>query len=127
MMKRDGFLEDIISGRDVNDRDRWLLRGQLLYQPDDNFSLRVIGDYSKRDEECCAAPYLPVFDSVGDGSGGFTSAPSTFAPILMGIGGIIPDDTFDREVVISDGRSYRGDVKDWGLSAEATYDFGRPS
>ena len=29
-MKRDGFLEDVISGRDVNDRDRWLLRGQLL-------------------------------------------------------------------------------------------------
>ena len=124
MMKRDGFVEDIISGRDVNDRDRWLLRGQLLYQPDDNFSVRLIGDYSKRDEECCAAPYLRVFDSVGDGSGGFTEAPSTFAPILTGIGGIIPDDTFDREVVISEGRSYRGDVKDWGLSAEATYDFG---
>ena len=124
MVKRDGFLEDIISGRDVNDRDRWLLRGQLLYQPDDNFSVRVIGDYSKRDEECCAAPYLPVFDSVGDGAGGFTIAPSTFAPIMEGLGAIIPDDSFDREVVISEGRSYRGDVKDWGLSAEATYDFG---
>ena len=27
-VKRDGFLKDVISGRDVNDRDRWLLRGQ---------------------------------------------------------------------------------------------------
>ena len=124
LMKRDGFVEDLISGRDVNDRDRWLLRGQVLYQPDDNFSLRVIGDYSKRDEECCAAPYLPVSDALGDGSGGADRVPSTFAPILEGIGGIIPDDTFDRDVVISEGRSYRGDVKDWGLSAEATYDFG---
>ena len=124
LVKRDGYVEDIISGRDVNDRDRWLLRGQLLYQPDDNFSLRVIGDYSKRDEECCAAPYLPVSDALGDGSGGADRVPSTFAPIMEGLGAIIPDDTFDRDVVISDGRSYRGDVKDWGLSAEATYDFG---
>ena len=124
MMKRDGFVEDIISGRDVNDRDRWLLRGQALYQPDDNFSLRVIADYSKRDEECCAAPYLPVSDALGDGSGGATRVASTFAPVVEGLGGIIPDDTFDRDVVISPGRSYRGDVKDWGVSAEATYDFG---
>jgi len=29
-MKRDGFLKDVISGRDLNDRDRWLLRGQRL-------------------------------------------------------------------------------------------------
>ena len=31
-MKRDGFLKDVISGRNVNGRDRWLLRGQLLFQ-----------------------------------------------------------------------------------------------
>src|SRR3954451_23393186 len=29
-LKRDGFLKDLISGRDVNDRNRWLLRGQVL-------------------------------------------------------------------------------------------------
>ena len=43
-----------ISGRDVNDRDRWMLRGQVLFQPSDDFSFRLIGDYSKRNEECCA-------------------------------------------------------------------------
>ena len=57
-MKRDGFLDDVISGRDVNDRDRWLLRGQLLFEPSDDLSFRLIGDYAKRDEECCAAPYF---------------------------------------------------------------------
>src|SRR5690348_13166734 len=34
--KRDGFLKDVISGRDVNDRNRWMLRGQALFQPNDN-------------------------------------------------------------------------------------------
>src|SRR5262249_740716 len=34
-LKRDGFLKDDISGRRVNDRDRWMVRGQLLFQPND--------------------------------------------------------------------------------------------
>src|SRR5690242_13761286 len=61
-MKRDGFLKDDISGRRVNDRNRWLLRGQLLFQPNDNFSFRIVGDYTKRNEECCGATYLPAHD-----------------------------------------------------------------
>jgi outer membrane receptor protein involved in Fe transport len=119
-LKRDGFVEDLISGRDVNDRDRYLLRGQLLYQPNDDLSVRLIGDYSDRDEECCAAPYIPPSDFVA----GAGREPSTFEPIVEGLGGTVPDDPFDRNVVISEGRSYRGDVKDWGLSGEVVYDFG---
>jgi outer membrane receptor protein involved in Fe transport len=45
-MKRDGFLTEVVSGRKVNNRDRYMLRGQVLFQPSDNFSIRVIGDYS---------------------------------------------------------------------------------
>ncbi len=66
-MKRDGFLEDVISGRDVNDRDRWMLRGQLLFEPSSDLSFRLVGDYAKRDEECCAAPYLPAHDFTAAG------------------------------------------------------------
>jgi iron complex outermembrane receptor protein len=120
LMKRDGFLEDVVSGRDVNNRDRWLLRGQLLFQPSDKLSVRLIADYAKRNEECCAAPYLPASD--------YTAAngrePSTFKPLMEALGGIVQDDPFDRKVAISEGRSYRGDVKDWGLSGELVYDLG---
>ena len=121
-MRRDGFVTDLISDRDVNDRNRWLLRGQLLFQPSDDLSVRLIADYSKRNEECCAAPYIPPSDFVA----GVGRAPSTFVPILTGglLGGIVPPDPFDREVVISPGRSYRQDVKDWGVSGEVVYDFG---
>ena len=66
-MKRDGFLEDVISGRDLNDRNRYMVRGQLLYQPSDDLSVRVIGDYAKRNEECCGAPFLPAHDTVNTG------------------------------------------------------------
>ncbi|MFC7536139.1 TonB-dependent receptor [Sphingomonas sp. GCM10030256] len=122
-LKRDGFLEDVISGRDVNDRDRYLLRGQLLFQPNDDVSVRLIADYAKRDEECCAAPYLRTFD-VNAVNGEAVESPSSVRRILEGLGARINDDTFDREVSITPGRSFRSDVKDGGLSGELVYDFG---
>ena len=118
-MKRDGFLKDVISGRRVNDRDRYLLRGQLLFQPSSDLSIRLIGDYAKRDEECCAAPYLPAADYTAAGE-----QTSTTAAYLRSLGAIINDDTFERRVSITPGRSYRSDVKDAGVSGEVVYDFG---
>jgi len=118
-MKRDGFLEDVISGRDVNDRDRYLLRGQLLYKPSDDFSVRIIGDYSKRDEECCGAPFLRSRDNTAAGE-----QPSTIAALERALGAVINDDTFERNISITPGQSYRSDVKDYGLSGEIVYDLG---
>src|SRR5262245_19405083 len=112
--KRNGFLKDVISGRRVNDRDRWMVRGQLLFQPSDSFSFRLIGDYSKQNEECCAAPFLPAHNVVATGNGGVTETPSTIAFIERNLGGIINDDPFARKVSITPGRSYRSDVTDWG-------------
>lgn len=118
-MTRDGFLKDVISGRRVNDRDRWMTRGQLLFQPNDALSIRLIGDISRRHEECCAAPYLPAAD--------FTLAgrqPSSTAALLRGLGAVINDDPFERKVSITPGRDFDGKVNDWGTSGEIVYDFG---
>ena len=123
-LKRDGFLEDVVSGRDVNNRDRYLLRGQMLYQPTDKLSFRLIADYTKRNEECCAAVYLPAHDIVTDGAGGTTEQPSSVAALERALGGIINDRPYKRDVSITRGQSYRSDVKDAGISGELNYDFG---
>ena len=120
-VKRDGFLKDDISGRRINDRDRWMTRGQILFQPNDNLSVRLIGDVSQRREECCGATYLPVHDIVGTSA---TEAPSTIAGIERALGAEINDDTFHRHTAITPGRSYNSDVDDWGVSGEVNYDFG---
>src|SRR6478609_5178523 len=86
-VKRDGFLEDDISGRDVNDRNRWMLRGQILFEPSSDLSFRLVGDYGKRNEECCAAPYLPAHDFTLGGE-----QPSSIAAIERGLGAVINDD-----------------------------------
>lgn len=49
----DGYADNLFTGGDVNDRNRWALQGQLLYQPSDDFSVRLIGDYDEIDEVCC--------------------------------------------------------------------------
>jgi len=123
-VKRDGFLKDVISGRRVNDRDRWMTRGQVLFQPNTDFSFRLIGDYSKHNEECCAAVYLPTQDVVATGGGAVTTRPSTIAAIERGLGATIIDDPSQHKVSITPGRNYASDVKDYGLSGEAVYDFG---
>lgn len=52
--KRDGYQTAIVSGlTDTNDRNRWNVRGQALYEPTENVSFRVIADYSDLDEVCC--------------------------------------------------------------------------
>ncbi|GLR48481.1 TonB-dependent receptor [Sphingomonas astaxanthinifaciens] len=122
-MKRDGFLTDTISGRDVNNRDRYLVRLQGLYKPNDQFSFRLIGDYSKRDEECCAATFLRARNYTLSG-GNVIETPSTIAGLERALGGVIHDDTFARDISITPGRSFRQDVKDYGVSGEAVYDFG---
>ncbi|PTD22114.1 TonB-dependent receptor [Sphingomonas fennica] len=122
--KRDGFIKDLISGRDINNRDRWLARGQLLYEPTDELSVRIIGDYSDRNEECCAAPYLPARNVTRAADGSLVFGPSTVAGILRGLGATVPQDPYARRVAITPGQSYRGDVRDWGLSGEVNYDLG---
>ncbi|MEO7786858.1 MAG: TonB-dependent receptor [Sphingomicrobium sp.] len=122
-VKRDGFVRDVISGRDVNNRDRYVVRGQLLFQPSSDLSFRLIGDYSNRNEECCAAPYLPAHDTVNTG-GVVSFQPSTVAALERGLGGSIQDDTFARRVSITPGRDYRSDVKDYGLSGELNFKIG---
>ena len=123
VVKRDGFLHDVISGRDFNDRNRWLIRGQALYQPSSDLTVRIIGDYTKRREQCCAAIYLPMHDTVLGSNGSVEYLPSTWASLERGMGAIL-DDSTHRKTSVTSGRDYTSDVDDYGLSAQADYDFG---
>ncbi|MEM8943129.1 MAG: TonB-dependent receptor [Pseudomonadota bacterium] len=53
--RRDGYIDDIVLNEDINDRDRWGLRGQLLYEISDDLRFRLIADYDEIDEVCCGA------------------------------------------------------------------------
>jgi iron complex outermembrane receptor protein len=52
--KRDGYAHDLALGEDVNNRNRYGGRAQLLFEPSSDFSIRLIADYDKIKENCCA-------------------------------------------------------------------------
>jgi iron complex outermembrane receptor protein len=43
---RDGFFKDVFNGKNLENYRDYGVRGQLLYQPTEDFSLRVIADYA---------------------------------------------------------------------------------
>ncbi|WP_439532382.1 TonB-dependent receptor [Polymorphobacter sp.] len=52
--KRDGYAFDANLNDDVSNRNRWGVRGQILFKPSESFKARLIADYDKIDENCCA-------------------------------------------------------------------------
>jgi iron complex outermembrane receptor protein len=54
----DGYGTNITTGSGVNSRDRNAFRGQLLFEPADDLTVRFIADYNKIDEVCCSASSL---------------------------------------------------------------------
>jgi outer membrane receptor protein involved in Fe transport len=56
--RRDGFFEDLGTGADYNQRDRWGVRGDILWEPSLDVSFRLIADYDRIDEVCCGITNL---------------------------------------------------------------------
>jgi iron complex outermembrane recepter protein len=112
--KRDGFLPDAVTGDDFNNRNRYLIRTQLLAAPTDTLEIRFIADYSNRKEDCCAATVLVRGPTAGiiEGLGG-----------RLGSGGSAGTNTFDRVSATTPGISFQTDVEEFGFSAEANLDL----
>ena len=136
-VQRDGFLrvENPQNGTEsrVNDRDRYFVRGQLMYEPTDNLEIRLIGDYTKRDESCCGAVYIETresFDPTPAGGADFAfAANNRIVDILRSLGETFPslNDPFSRVISVSPGRTYRNETEDYGFSGQVDFDFGAAS
>jgi len=51
--QRDGFGRIVNLDEEINNRNRWSARGQLLIEPTADIKIRLIADYGKIDEICC--------------------------------------------------------------------------
>jgi iron complex outermembrane receptor protein len=126
-VKRRGFIEEVTSGRHINNRDRWLARGKLRFEPDATFSATLTADYARRDEECCAGVYDTVRDlrstTPGAGGGSVVTAPASIAALIRANGGMVLEGASNRKVALSPGQSFRQDVRDGGVALNATKTF----
>ncbi len=64
--KRNGYARYINLNQENNNRNRYGIRGQVLWQPSSDFKLRIIGDYDKIDEICCTV--VNIFDGPTGGA-----------------------------------------------------------
>ncbi len=117
--QREGFITDIANGDKYNDQDRYLVRGQLGWAPSDNVEFRLIADYGKREETCCAA----VTDVAGPTSAiinGQTQL-TGFQPLGQVI---VPPDPFARNTTVSKEIGYTSDTTEGGVSLEIDWGLG---
>ncbi|WP_285713120.1 TonB-dependent receptor [Erythrobacter oryzae] len=106
--QRDGFGRIVNLDSEINDRDRWSVRGQLLIEPTADIKIRLIGDYGKIDEICCQTSNLVV-------------GPLT-AGAVAAVGGQFPSDFFSFDnflnvVPFNENENY-------GISGQVDWSFG---
>jgi outer membrane receptor protein involved in Fe transport len=148
--KRDGFYRNVTAANGsesrVNDRDRYFVRGQLLFKPSDAISVRLIGDYTRRNESCCGAVYygqqetqVPAGTVVTTNATNGSTVNTTGAVQYNGsnrivdilrrqgaaypLAGTFPD-PFNRQVAVTPGQTYRNKTKDYGGSGQIDWDLG---
>ncbi len=113
MNKRDGYYTNNFNDTEINDRDRWSLRGQWLAEGE-RLTLRAIGDWDKGEEVCCGAVSAfngPATQVIG--------APAAFGG--LGFELTDPNDPFSREVFYN--IDPMNEIEGKGFSLQADYDL----
>ena len=106
--KRDGFYENLETGDAYDNRNRHNVRMQLLWTPNDEVEVRIIGDRTERDETCCpAAFWIP----------GPTSA------VVAALGGNIDPFEVDHSAQVGVDYEPYEEVRDQGLSVDVLWEM----
>jgi len=105
--RRDGYADSAVAGQPAsNDRDRYSIRGQFLFEPRDDISIRIIADHSEVDEFCCHVTNTvngPTAGAIGALGGTLADANNPFAYVNH-------QDTTTHNAVNDDGISLHVDV-----------------
>ena len=105
---RDGIIDNIQRGEDLNNRKEQVVRGKLLVEPADGLSLLVIGDWAESRARCCAWTAR-------------SAAPGQTFAALNAAAGIVPGPENRRNAA---GAPFFQNLQTWGFSLQADYDFG---
>lgn len=107
--RRDGYVTDLGTNTRTNERNRWFVRGQMLFEPSSDLSFRLIGDYSKIDENCCAVVNLR--------QAGASAA-------VLAVGGKLSNPADPFADVTYGNLPSTNKIDNWGLSGQADYRMG---
>ncbi len=112
---RDGIL-DSTTGAESGTRNRYQFRGQMLWEPTEKLSVRLIGTFAETFEECCDAVIRFETPLVEAGVFELAGLPRDGGVPVSG------RDSLDRR--ISNAEEFANDVSQYGISGEINYDLG---
>lgn len=128
--RRDGFYYDVTNKTGYNDRNRFFVRGQLLIEPSSKIKVRLIGDYTRRDEKCCGAVTIDLrekTDPTPGVAGDYAIASSNrIVDVMTSMGAVFPSagDPYNRRIAQTPGRAYANITKDYGGSGQVDINLG---
>ena len=108
--RRDGYNKDLGTGNRTNDRHRWFVRSQLLYEGESGLKVRLIGDYGKIDEKCCGV----VSVLTGPATGVLTTI----------LGGQVNSDSAPFGNVVYNNFDSTNKIENYGISGQIDYELG---
>jgi outer membrane receptor protein involved in Fe transport len=106
--QRDGFGRIVNLDEEINNRDRWSVRGNLLIEPTADIKIRLIGDYSSITEICCQTSNVVV--------GALT------AGAIPAVGGQFPSDFFSYDNFLN--VAPVNENENYGFSGQLDWSFG---
>jgi iron complex outermembrane receptor protein len=106
--KRDGYTEALNLAEDINDRNRYNLRGQALWEPSENIRVRFIADYSNIDEMCCGVTNIVNGPTAG---------------AIQALGGQLVDASDPFGYVSPITEVPVNEIEDYGFSAQVDWDL----
>jgi len=106
--RRDGFGEIVNLDEEINNRNRYTVRGQLLIEPTADVSIRLIADYANIDEICCQTSNLVAGPTTRDG--------------ITAVGGEFSTDFFSDENFLN--VAPVNENENYGFSGQVDWDIG---
>ncbi len=116
---RDGFLTNLHDGSKAQDYDNFSARAQLLLKPSDDFSIRLIGDYSHQKQHFVLNVPVSYFSTYTNG----TTIANNFLLRTARAGYTpLPADPFARKG--DSDAYYQSFMESYGVSGEVNWDLG---
>jgi len=106
-----GYGRNIVTGSDIDSRHSQALRGQLLFKPDERFSILLAADYYHADDRSNTYHYF--------GAAGVTPTGDPVTPTAILLGGAVPASA--RDVASVRDPSTRAEF--WGARADINYEL----
>lgn len=120
--QRDGIVQNVDTGQDLNTLNSYAVRGQLLIVPSEDLKIRLIAEVSDLDSDCCTQVYLRVGQSLRSAARQF---PALAANLPASLGGpYAPPSTNVHDRLSDIDTDLHIDTQDGGVSAIVDYDVG---